>query len=343
VVELQYEAYEPMALKKLAQLCSVVRSKWSQVHHVAIHHRTGVVGPAEASVVIAITSPHRQTSLEAVSFAIDELKATVPIWKKERYDDGSTWKENKECAWASTAHATSTHSALPAIDPSLVQIQASNEEMDRRIEAFMCRKREEIDASNILEFTGRHAATDSADDFGCARTDSILVRKTGQQSTGPGQSGSDKANTHLRKSEVDNTGWGPDHEKDPLTHGDDVITNPEGVEERVKNLEDHLAVVQAPGAPAPVKPVPKGFYARLKDVEDRVMFLEGLSPEYFPLFNTPQANLATQQTPGASQGSFTSDSQAEESNEQRVYKEKLSQSLSSINIRIQQLQNKLNK
>ena len=62
----------------------------------------------------------RQTSLEAVSFAIDELKATVPIWKKERYDDGSAWKENKECTWS---QAAADAAPVPAVDPGLVQIQ----------------------------------------------------------------------------------------------------------------------------------------------------------------------------------------------------------------------------
>ncbi|KAJ8304702.1 hypothetical protein KUTeg_018285 [Tegillarca granosa] len=60
-----------------------------------------VVPLTEASIIIAISSPHRKESLEAVHFAIDTLKATVPIWKKEIYEDeSSTWKENKECTWS---------------------------------------------------------------------------------------------------------------------------------------------------------------------------------------------------------------------------------------------------
>ena len=69
--------------------------KWEDLHHIAIYHRLGEVGPCDASVIIAISSAHRKASLEAVHFAIDELKATVPIWKKELYEDGSEWKENK--------------------------------------------------------------------------------------------------------------------------------------------------------------------------------------------------------------------------------------------------------
>lgn len=62
----------------------------------AMVHRIGPVGVGEASVIIAISSPHRRSSLEAVSWAIDELKVTVPVWKREVYEDGSEWKANQE-------------------------------------------------------------------------------------------------------------------------------------------------------------------------------------------------------------------------------------------------------
>lgn len=73
------------------------RAAPAAVRHVAIVHRVGVVPAAEASIEIAISSTHRAEALQAVQFAIDELKKTVPIWKKEVYDEGSAqWKENKE-------------------------------------------------------------------------------------------------------------------------------------------------------------------------------------------------------------------------------------------------------
>lgn len=102
VVKLEYEAYEPMAYKELKKLCDELRSKWSDLHKIAIHHRLGEVKVTEASVVIAISSPHRRDSLEAVHHCIDRLKATVPIWKKEIYKDENEgeWKENKECSWS---------------------------------------------------------------------------------------------------------------------------------------------------------------------------------------------------------------------------------------------------
>jgi len=103
VERLEYEAYEPMAVKQLNRLCEEIRGKWQQVSKIVVHHRLGVVEITQPSVVIAISSPHRKDSLEAVNFAIERLKATVPIWKKEKYvEGGEAWKENKECCWSNS-------------------------------------------------------------------------------------------------------------------------------------------------------------------------------------------------------------------------------------------------
>lgn len=98
---MEYEAYEPMALKVMSQICLEMREKWLDIKHIAIYHRLGLVPTKEASVIIGVSSPHRVTSLDAVAFGIDELKKKVPIWKKEIYegDMKSEWKENKECKW----------------------------------------------------------------------------------------------------------------------------------------------------------------------------------------------------------------------------------------------------
>ncbi|CAN0230818.1 unnamed protein product [Ascophyllum nodosum] len=96
VVRLEYEGYVPMAELELKKICSQIRSKW-EVLGVALVHRLGVTAVEEASVIIAVSSVHRKDSLEAVQFAIDALKATVPIWKLEVYEgDGRVWKENAE-------------------------------------------------------------------------------------------------------------------------------------------------------------------------------------------------------------------------------------------------------
>jgi len=95
VERLEYEAYVPMALEKLLQVCEEACIKWD-LKKVAMAHRTGVVAVGEASVIIVASSAHRKEALEAVHWAIDELKATVPIWKKEVFEGGEVWKENAE-------------------------------------------------------------------------------------------------------------------------------------------------------------------------------------------------------------------------------------------------------
>ena len=92
----QYEAYQPMAEREMLAICLRMRERWP-LRHVAITHRIGVVPIGEASVEIAVSSAHRREALEAVQFAIDDLKAHVPIWKKEVYEgDATAWKENAE-------------------------------------------------------------------------------------------------------------------------------------------------------------------------------------------------------------------------------------------------------
>ncbi|XP_051039035.1 molybdopterin synthase catalytic subunit isoform X1 [Phodopus roborovskii] len=99
VISLEYEAYLPMAENEIRKICSDIRQKWP-VRHIAVFHRLGLVPVSEASTIIAVSSAHRAASLEAVSYAIDSLKAKVPIWKKEIYEESaSSWKRNKECFW----------------------------------------------------------------------------------------------------------------------------------------------------------------------------------------------------------------------------------------------------
>ena len=95
VKRLEYEAYESMAVKEIEKVIVQAREKWN-LFHIAVHHRTGIVPVRETSIAIAVSSAHRKESLEAVRFLIDTIKATVPIWKKEIYSDGTRWKENSE-------------------------------------------------------------------------------------------------------------------------------------------------------------------------------------------------------------------------------------------------------
>jgi molybdopterin synthase catalytic subunit/molybdopterin converting factor small subunit len=90
VGHLEYEAYAEMAEDVMVQLAAEL-AKRHELGDVAIHHRVGRVEVGEASVVIAVSAPHRRAALAACKDAIDELKQTVPLWKKEVYEDGEEW------------------------------------------------------------------------------------------------------------------------------------------------------------------------------------------------------------------------------------------------------------
>jgi molybdopterin synthase catalytic subunit len=90
VVRLEYEAYEPMAKKEIEKIVESARKKWP-IKNWAISHRVGTLTVGEVAVVVAISTSHRKESFEACQFIIDSLKQTVPIWKKEIFEDGEEW------------------------------------------------------------------------------------------------------------------------------------------------------------------------------------------------------------------------------------------------------------
>jgi len=90
VVRLDFEAYEKMALKEMEKIVAQARQKWP-IEHMAMVHRTGTLQIGEIAVIIAVSTPHRAASFAACQFAIDTLKETVPIWKKEIFEDGEVW------------------------------------------------------------------------------------------------------------------------------------------------------------------------------------------------------------------------------------------------------------
>jgi molybdopterin synthase catalytic subunit/molybdopterin converting factor small subunit len=87
---LSYEAFEPMAVSVLEDIADEIETRFG-VRRVAIVHRIGEVGIGESSVVIAVAAPHRGEAFESCRYAIEELKARAPIWKAERFSDGSVW------------------------------------------------------------------------------------------------------------------------------------------------------------------------------------------------------------------------------------------------------------
>ncbi|XP_067941815.1 molybdopterin synthase catalytic subunit-like isoform X1 [Watersipora subatra] len=100
VKSLEYECYSKMALKQMQNICRGLRREWPDIGRISLVHRIGLVSVGEISVVIAVSAPHRKSAIAATESCIELLKASVPIWKKEIYeDDESEWKANKECQW----------------------------------------------------------------------------------------------------------------------------------------------------------------------------------------------------------------------------------------------------
>jgi molybdopterin synthase catalytic subunit len=90
VVRLEFEAYAPMAVNEMTKIATDMLTKWP-LHKVLIHHRTGVLPIGEIPVIIAVSAAHRAAAFDACRYAIDTLKQTVPIWKKEFFEDGEQW------------------------------------------------------------------------------------------------------------------------------------------------------------------------------------------------------------------------------------------------------------
>jgi len=90
VEALEYEAFEPMALAEMGRIAAEIASDLG-VERLSIVHRTGTVTVGEISVAIAAAAPHREAAFDACRYAIEELKARVPIWKSERFADGAVW------------------------------------------------------------------------------------------------------------------------------------------------------------------------------------------------------------------------------------------------------------
>jgi molybdopterin synthase catalytic subunit len=103
VIALEYQAYEPMALRVFEAIASDIRKQWPDVNRIAIHHRTGRLQIGEISVVVAVGCPHRSEAFAACKYAIDTLKHNAPIWKKEHWADGSSsWVSIGACEQAGT-------------------------------------------------------------------------------------------------------------------------------------------------------------------------------------------------------------------------------------------------
>jgi len=91
VVRLEYEAYDSMALHQLRKVAEQAQEKWPMLRKVVVIHRKGTLYIGDVAVLVAVSTPHRAESFAACQYIIDTLKQVVPIWKKEFYEDGTTW------------------------------------------------------------------------------------------------------------------------------------------------------------------------------------------------------------------------------------------------------------
>ena len=98
VLRLEYEGYEPMAAEKLVEISAEIRERWG-IENVAVAHRLGRLEIGEVSLVVAVASPHRGEAFAACQYAVDRIKQTVPIWKKEFFEDGEVWVGSQDDCW----------------------------------------------------------------------------------------------------------------------------------------------------------------------------------------------------------------------------------------------------
>jgi molybdopterin synthase catalytic subunit len=93
ITSLEYETDVELAEARLTEVVGEARSRWAELGAVAVHHRIGAVELGGPTVVVAVSSPHRHEAFEAAEYLIDTVKSSVPMWKREVWEGGSTWSE----------------------------------------------------------------------------------------------------------------------------------------------------------------------------------------------------------------------------------------------------------
>lgn len=109
VQRLEYEAYEEMVVPKLAEIAAEARTRWPSIGRVVLVHRVGSLELGESSVVVAVSSPHRAEAFAAARFAIDALKVSVPVWKREVWAEGADWSPSAQPLTDATDVVSSGH------------------------------------------------------------------------------------------------------------------------------------------------------------------------------------------------------------------------------------------
>ena len=119
VDRLEYEAYDEVVEPRLDAIASEMRQRWDDLGRIAVLHRVGCVAVGDPAVVVAVSAPHRDAAFEAARFAIDTLKATVPIWKRERWQGGESWGlEPQHIAGVPSLDAAGTGAPAASTGPS---------------------------------------------------------------------------------------------------------------------------------------------------------------------------------------------------------------------------------
>lgn len=116
---LDYEAYESQVVPVFQRIADEVRVRWPNTGRVALLHRSGRIELEESSVVVAVSAPHRPEAFEAARYAIDALKSSAPIWKREQWTDGTDW--------GTGAHEPVDPTAVPTVsEPSRADSQSQS-------------------------------------------------------------------------------------------------------------------------------------------------------------------------------------------------------------------------
>ncbi|XP_036328714.1 molybdopterin synthase catalytic subunit-like [Rhagoletis pomonella] len=284
IPSVERETNESIAKKELKCICDEIRSRWKGVMNIAIYKRIGLIAPKEAKVVIAIASPFQQCSLEALGYAIEQLKKAVLTSERGlHFNENRDYKQDEECQRVCEDSErfcfskSKIHAETP-VSTDLVQITANGNEIRNRIARFITIKREEIDQNNIVDYINIDKLNKNEEDCTCARVNSTVVKQ-------------ERSKCHLKVFRVKNT-TGPQTRPnylraldklmtyDPsmklnLTEGEKIGVHtklPTSAHNRLEAIEQHL--FRSSNHDLPIS-------RRLKEIEDRILRLESISPEYW--------------------------------------------------------------
>ncbi|CAH1118910.1 unnamed protein product [Phaedon cochleariae] len=239
--------------KFLNNVCIEARSSWPHIENIVVYFRIGQLSEAETSIVVAVSSHLDKEAIKATEWVIDRFRTFISTWDIEISPVDSS---ASNCSNLKNSREINQNVEAPYIPPYLVQIKAMNNEIEERISRFMQRKRSDIDVHNIREF----CCGERNSEFTCARVDAVLQKRKDSKS-------------HLQVHRVLNS----------YQHRDQKNSNyltqfipPNGVEERLGNVESQLSLTV---------PVPKDIFQRLKLIEDRLLQLESISPEYIQFWD----------------------------------------------------------